>query len=52
MRLPASYRQKLFETVLYASLVDGEQSGGDLVDGFRQAVDVVTVACRGRQNTT
>lgn len=44
-----SYSQELLEAVLYAPLVDGEESGGDLVDGFGQAVDVVAVACRGQQ---
>lgn len=50
-RILASYRQKLFETVLYASFVDGEESSSNLVDGFSQAVDVITVACRGHKNT-
>lgn len=28
--------------------MDGEQSSSNLVDGFGQTVDVVTVACRGQ----
>ena len=47
-----SYRQELFEAVLYAALVDGEERRSDLVDGLGQAVNVVTVACRGRKCTT
>lgn len=47
-----SYSQELFEAVLYASLVDGEESSSDLVDCFGQAVDVVTVACRRQQTHT
>lgn len=47
-----SYSQELLEAVLYAPLVDGEESGSDLVDGFGQAVDVVAVACRGQQTHT
>lgn len=48
----SSYSQELFEAVLYAPLVDGEESCSDLVDGFGQAVDVVAVACRGQQTHT
>lgn len=44
-----SYSQELLQAVLYAPLVDGEESSSDLVDGFGQAVDVVAVACRGQQ---
>lgn len=47
-----SYSQELLQAVLYAPLVDGEESGSDLVDGFGQAVDVVAVACRGQQTHT
>lgn len=43
-----SYSQELFQAVLYAPLMDGEESSSNLVDGFGQAVDVVTVACRGQ----
>lgn len=43
------YSQELLQAVLDAPLVDGEESGCDLVDGFGQAVDVVAVACRGQQ---
>lgn len=45
--MQGAYSQELFEPVLDASFVDGEERGGDLVDGFGQAVDVVAVACRG-----
>lgn len=45
----SSYSQELLQAVLYAPLVDGEESSSDLVDGFGQAVDVVAVACRGQQ---
>lgn len=47
-----SYSQELLQAILDASLVDGEQSRRDLVDGFGQAVDVVAVACRGQQTRT
>lgn len=47
-----SYSQELLEAILYASLVDGEERSGDLVDGLGQTVDVVTVACRGQQTHT
>lgn len=43
-----SYSEELFQTVLYAPLVDGEKRSSNLVDGFGQAVDVVAVACRGQ----
>lgn len=43
-----SYSKELFQTVLYAPLMDGEKSSSNLVDGFGQTVDVVTVACRGQ----
>lgn len=39
--------QELFQAVLYAPLVDGEESSSNLVDGFGQAVDVVAVAFYG-----
>lgn len=48
----SSYSQELLEAVLYAPLVDGEESSSDLVDGLGQAVDVVTVSCRGQQTHT
>lgn len=43
-----SYSKEFFQAVLYAPLMDGEKSSSNLVDGFGQAVDVVTVACRGQ----
>lgn len=41
-----TYGEELFEAILYAALVDSEQSSGNLVYRFSQTVNVVAVTLK------
>ncbi len=41
-----TYGEELFEAILYAALVDSEQSSGNLVYCFSQTVNVVAVTLK------
>lgn len=44
--ITVTYGEELFEAILYAALVDREQSGGNLVYRFSQTVNVVAVTLK------